>query len=83
MDRNILKSQWSRYQGALQEYWDGFTGKEVAQINGEWDTLVRKLQEKYSFSRSEAEEEIKYFMAEVAGDTGLEDEDEYIEEDSY
>ena len=68
MDRNMLKSNWGHFRGALQGYWDDFTDEEVNQINGDWDKLVSGLQEKYTFSRSEAEEDIQYFMAEVYGE---------------
>lgn len=65
MDRNILRSHWEQFKDLLTGYWDDFTREEVDQINGDWDLLVRKLQEKYAFSRSEAENDIQYFMVEV------------------
>jgi hypothetical protein len=65
MDRSILRSKWDQFKTSLPGYWDDFTNEEVDQINGDWDLLVHELQKKYAFSRSEAENEIQYFMLEV------------------
>ena len=84
MDKNILKNQWSWIKEEAQDHWDDFSREEVEQINGEWNKLVRKLQEKYGYSRSEAEEEIEYFMSEIGEDEDDEDDYSYsYEESSY
>jgi len=78
MDKKIFKGQWSRVKGMVQEHWDYFTDNEVDLINGDWNDLVRKLQEKYGYSESDAEEEIEYFMAEMGDEEDYED---YMNED--
>ena len=82
MDKNILKNQWSWIKEEAQDHWDYFSREEVEQINGEWNKLVRKLQEKYGYSRTEAEEEIEYFMSEIGEDDDEDEEYYYSEETS-
>jgi hypothetical protein len=65
MNKSILRNKWDQFKDSLPGYWDDFTHEEVDQINGDWDLLVHELQEKYTFSKSEAENDIQYFMVEV------------------
>ena len=78
MDKFMLKNQWGRLKEEAQNHWDDLTREEVEHLHGDWNKLVRILQEKYGYSRSEAEEEIEYFIADL-GSTEYEDEDAYRE----
>ena len=79
MDKNMLKNQWGRLKEDAQDHWDDLSREEVEDVNGDWYKLVRKLQEKYGYSKGEAEEEVEYFMSDTESDEY--DEDEY--EDAY
>jgi len=74
MDKYLLKNQWRHLKEDAQNYWDNFSHDEIEQVNGDWYKLVRKLQEKYGYSRIEAEKEIEYFMSDV---------EDYFDEDEY
>ena len=80
MDKFILKNQWGRLKGEAQNHWDDLSHEEIEQLHGDWNKLARKLQEKYGYSRSEADEEIEYFIADLEStEYEYEDEDEYRE----
>ena len=59
MNRDILESQWSQIRDILSEKFSNLTDEDIRQINGQYDRLVAKLQQKYGYSREEAEERIK------------------------
>ncbi len=82
MDKNMLKSQWSQIKEDVQDQWNDLTPEEVDEINGGWNELIRKLQEKYNYSRSEAEQEVRNFMADFDQEEYM-DEDEALEEDLF
>jgi len=75
MNKYGLKNQWARLKEEAQNQWDELSHEEVEQLHGDWNKLVRKLQEKYGYSRSEAEEEVEYFIADLVSHD-YEDEDE-------
>ena len=78
MDKYMLKNRWGLLKEDAQNHWDDLSHEEVEQLHGDWNKLVRKLQEKYGYSRSEAEEEIEYFISGLKNHA-YEDEDEYRE----
>ena len=79
MDKFILKNHWGRLKGEAQNHWDDLSHDEVDQLHGDWNKLARKLQEKYGYSRSEADEEIEYFIADLESTEYEYEEDEYRE----
>jgi len=78
MDKYMLKNRWGRLKEEAQNHWDDLSSDEIEQLHGDWNKLVRKLQEKYGYSRSEAEEEVEYFISDLESHE-YEDEDEYRE----
>lgn len=59
MNRDVLESQWPQIRDMLREKFSNLTEEDIKQINGRYDQLVAKLQQKYGYSREEAEERIK------------------------
>ena len=57
MNADIFKGKWKQVKGDVKNWWGELTDDEVDQIEGDWDKLVGKLQEKYGYSREKAEEE--------------------------
>jgi uncharacterized protein YjbJ (UPF0337 family) len=58
MNRDTLKGQWTQLKGQLRKQWGKLTDDEVDQIQGNAEILIGKLQERYGYSREEAEREI-------------------------
>lgn len=67
MNEDILKGKWKQFRGQVKETWGELTDDELDEIEGRRDKLVGKLQEKYGYTRAQAESELDRFMRE-AGD---------------
>lgn len=58
MNKNVLESQWVQVRELLREKFSYLTEDDIRQINGRYDELVAKLQQKYGYTKEEAEERI-------------------------
>lgn len=58
MDRELFEAQWPQIKNLVREKWASLTEEDLRQINGRFDVLVSKLQQKYGYTREQAEEEI-------------------------
>ncbi|MCC6605804.1 MAG: CsbD family protein [Anaerolineae bacterium] len=62
MNNDILKGKWNQFKGEVKKEWGKLTNDDVDMINGEYDKLVGRIQERYGRSREEAREEVdRYF----------------------
>ncbi|GMX60406.1 CsbD family protein [Paenibacillus elgii] len=57
MDTNVLKGKWRQLKGEAQKQWGKLTDDDLDVINGEKETLLGKLQEKYGHTKEAAQEE--------------------------
>lgn len=58
MNWDIVKGKWKQMTGAVREKWGELTEDEVAQMEGDRDQLIGKLQERYGWTKNEAEREV-------------------------
>ena len=68
MNDDILQGKWKQIRGRLKESWGVLTDDELDQIEGRRDRLSGKLQERYGYSKQEAEEEIERFLKDIERD---------------
>jgi uncharacterized protein YjbJ (UPF0337 family) len=68
MTSDILEGKWKQMRGRIKEAWGVLTDDELDEIAGKRDRLAGKLQERYGYSRMEAEDEINRFLKEVERD---------------
>jgi uncharacterized protein YjbJ (UPF0337 family) len=66
MNKDILEGKWKQIRGEIKETWGELTDRELDEIEGKRDKLVGKLQEKYGWSRAEAEAEVEKFLDDSA-----------------
>ena len=59
MNRDVLETQWTQIREILHDKFSNLTDEDIRQINGRYDELVAKLQQKYGYSREEAEERVR------------------------
>ncbi|MDY6873690.1 MAG: CsbD family protein [Chloroflexota bacterium] len=59
---NMLSAKWKQLRGQVKEQWGKLTDDEIQQIEGNYDQLVGKIQERYEISRSKAEEQVDEFL---------------------
>jgi uncharacterized protein YjbJ (UPF0337 family) len=65
MNTEVLEGKWKQMKGRIQEQWGDFTDDEVDQIQGRRDMLIGKLQEKYGYTREQAERELDVFLSNI------------------
>ncbi len=58
MNRDTLKGQWMQAKGKIKEQWGKLTDDDLDQIQGNYEMLVGRLQERYGRSREEIEKEL-------------------------
>lgn len=85
MNKEVLESQWVQIREILRDKFSNLTDEDIRQINGRYDQLVTKLQQKYGYSREEAEERIRNWnfdrFAAQSGRTSVRDEDRLRKEE--
>jgi uncharacterized protein YjbJ (UPF0337 family) len=68
MNKDILAGMWKQVRGQIKETWGELTDDELDQIAGKRDQLAGKLQEKYGYTRMEADAEIDEFLRRTESD---------------
>jgi uncharacterized protein YjbJ (UPF0337 family) len=64
MNKDIFGGKWKQLRGSIKQKWGELTDDELDQIEGRRDKLAGKLQEKYGYTKQEAEREIDNFLNE-------------------
>lgn len=59
MNKDQLAGVWKRVRGQAQEQWGKLTGDDLDRINGQFDQLVGTLQQRYGWTKEEAERRVK------------------------
>ena len=62
MNRDVLKGQWKQMQGEVKRRWGKLTDDELGTVEGHFDKLVGKIQERYGYERDHAEREVDEFL---------------------
>ena len=58
MNWDIIEGKWDQAKGALKKKWGELTDDDITQMNGERDKISGKLQEKYGWTKEQAEREL-------------------------
>lgn len=59
MNMEILEGKWEQLKGEVQKKWGKLTNDDIDVIKGDTKKLAGKLQERYGWSKEEAEKEIE------------------------
>lgn len=68
MNKNIPRNYGSRLKRVTPDHGNKFAYDAVDQVSGEWDRLLRKLREKYGYSKSEAKDEQMEYLEDANED---------------
>ena len=60
---NHVAGQWTQYKGKAREQWDELTDDELVEVNGRFEMLAEKIQEKYGIEPEEAKQQIDMWAA--------------------
>jgi uncharacterized protein YjbJ (UPF0337 family) len=64
MNKDIFEGKWKQVRGELRGWWGKLTDDDLDKVAGQFDVFVGLLQEKYGYSREQAEEELDKKMNE-------------------
>lgn len=59
MNKDILEGKWDQIRGEVQKKWGKLTNDDLDVIKGDTVKLSGKLQEKYGWTKEEAEKELE------------------------
>jgi len=62
MNEDVLKGKWNQLVGGIKAQWGDLTDDELTEIDGNQQKLMGKLQEKYGYTRDEAERQVDEFF---------------------
>jgi len=62
MNTDILKGNWKQFRGEVQKQWGKLTNDDMDVIEGEYDKLVGRIQERYGYDREQAEHEVDAYL---------------------
>ncbi len=57
MNNNILEGKWKQVRGQAKLWWGKLTDDDLESVDGQFDKLMGLLQEKYGYTRQQAQEE--------------------------
>lgn len=69
MNEDILEGMWKQFRGEVKQLWGSLTDDDLDVIDGKRDVLIGKLQERYGYSREEAETEVDHFVRDIESRT--------------
>ena len=58
MNKDIIEGKWEQIKGGVQKQWGKLTDDDLDVIQGSRKELAGKLQERYGWSKEEAEKEL-------------------------
>jgi uncharacterized protein YjbJ (UPF0337 family) len=57
MNNDIFEGKWKQVRGEVKVWWGKLTDDDLDKVEGNYEKLVGLLQEKYGYTREQAEEE--------------------------
>ena len=70
MNQDILAGKWKQMRGELKTWWGKLTDDDFDRIGGQKDKLIGLIQERYGYTREQAEQEIERRLQEYGDKTG-------------
>ena len=65
MNRDVLEGKWKEMRGQVKEWWGELTDDDLDKAEGKADQIIGLLQQKYGYTREQAEEEFERRLKEA------------------
>ena len=62
MNWDIVEGKWGQLKGSIKEQWGKLTNDELTEIAGNRDKMAGKLQERYGWTKEEADDKLNEFF---------------------
>ncbi len=62
VNRDVVKGKWNQFKGGLKQQWGKLTDDDLMQAEGSYDKLSGKLQERYGWTKADAEKRLDAFI---------------------
>jgi uncharacterized protein YjbJ (UPF0337 family) len=59
MNNDIFAGKWKQLRGQAKLWWGKLTDDDLEKVSGQYDKLIGVLQEKYGYTKDQAEAEFK------------------------
>jgi uncharacterized protein YjbJ (UPF0337 family) len=69
-NQDILAGKWKQMRGELKTWWGKLTDDDIDRIGGQKDKLVGLIQERYGYTREQADQEVERHLQEYDDKTG-------------
>ena len=74
MNKDTLSGNWKKAKGDLKQWWGKLTDNDILYVDGKVDKLLGILQERYGWTREQAEKEVnQHFEVQGSGTTSQKD----------
>lgn len=67
MNQDVFAGQWKQIRGELKSRWGKLADNDFDRIGGQKDKLVGVVQEKYGYTRGQAQQEVDRRLEEYSG----------------
>jgi uncharacterized protein YjbJ (UPF0337 family) len=57
MNNDIIEGKWKQIRGQAKLWWGKLTNDDLDKVGGSFEKLIGLLQEKYGYTRQQAEDE--------------------------
>ena len=64
MNKDEFDGRWKQIRGQARMWWGKLTDDDLEQVGGKFEKIIGLLQEKYGYTRKQAEKEFKHRVAE-------------------
>ena len=65
MNSDVFEGKWKQQRGKAKIWWGELTDDDLDKVEGNYDIFVGLLQEKYGYTREQAEEDIEKRVGEL------------------
>lgn len=62
MNTDVLKGKWRQLKGEVQIQWGKLTNDDLDMVEGDFDKLVGRIQERYGYERERARRELNEWI---------------------